>query len=187
MVERIARGRELAERKEAAESERLFGEATKSSATPTDWRTSEGDMAARLAEQGRCADLIVVGQYEAQGVAERRPTYLAEDLVLAAGRPVLVVPEPLRRPYQLRRVLIGWDGGRSASRAVHDSLPLLIQSRPRIEIVAFDEGRPPHALALAAHLGRYGLTADIVPAPAPPASHGAGWSANWRPRTSTCW
>ncbi len=173
-VERVAKSREQAGRAAALAAAQLFAEASKARGTPTAWRMLEGDMAGQLAELGRCADLIIVGQYESQGVAERHPTYLAEDLVLAAGRPVLVTPEQLRGPYELRRALIGWDGGREAARAVHDALPLLLAARPQIEIVAFEEGGGrPDAATLAEHLGRHGLAASLIPKPGAPASHGA--------------
>jgi nucleotide-binding universal stress UspA family protein len=48
-----------------------------------------------------------------------------EDLVVAAGRPVLVVPYAGEFAALGRRVLVAWDGSREAARAAHDALPLL--------------------------------------------------------------
>jgi nucleotide-binding universal stress UspA family protein len=75
-----------------------------------------------VAAHGRCADLLITGV--SQG-AENSATHAnASDLVLQAGRPVLVVPEGnVTSTY--RTVLVAWTDTRECRRAVADSLPAL--------------------------------------------------------------
>ena len=76
-----------------------------------------------LVTLARAADLVVYGQDSPE---YRMPTgFGAEDIVLAAGRPVLVVPYAGEFPVVGRRVLMAWDGSREAARAAHDAVPLL--------------------------------------------------------------
>ena len=71
----------------------------------------------------RAADLVIYPQNSAE---YRLPAGFApEDLVVAAGRPVLVVPYAGEFAALGRRVLVAWDGSREAARAAHDALPLL--------------------------------------------------------------
>ncbi|MGT2494563.1 hypothetical protein ACU4GD_39305 [Cupriavidus basilensis] len=51
-----------------------------------------------------------------------------ESIVLASGRPVLAIPRVGRFKTVGGRVLIAWDGGREAARAIHDALPFLRQA-----------------------------------------------------------
>ena len=49
-------------------------------------------------------------------------------MILAAGRPVLVIPRGMRR-FQPSNVLIAWKDTREARRAVRDALPFLKQAQ----------------------------------------------------------
>ncbi len=61
--------------------------------------------------------------------SERPETFIAEqfveNLIMAAERPVLVVPSSGSFTECGKHVLMAWDGSREATRAVHDSMPLL--------------------------------------------------------------
>jgi len=88
-----------------------------------DWQLFGEDESDNLLAAARAADLVIYPQ----GSAEHQlPAGLApEDLVLAAGRPILVVPYRMDGAALGRRVLVAWDGSREAARAAHDALPLL--------------------------------------------------------------
>jgi nucleotide-binding universal stress UspA family protein len=76
-----------------------------------------------LLELARGVDLVVFGQ---DSPDYRLPTgYSAREIVLGAGRPMVVVPYAFEFAEIGRRVVVAWDGSREASRAVHDALPLL--------------------------------------------------------------
>lgn len=85
------------------------------------WRAAEGDPGRLLAEAARTTDLVVTEKGEA---GELDPFGAIEHLALAAGVPVLVLP-PGGAPVPGRTVLVGWNGSREATRALHGALPLL--------------------------------------------------------------
>lgn len=120
-----------------------------------------GELFGRLA---RRFDLAVVGQAEPQQGA-------AEDLVIqgvlfGSGRPVVIVPYIHQGGLKLERVLVCWDGGRAAGRAIADAMPLLACSAA-IEVVCVASGRQPRqsdeipGVDIGEHLARHGLKIDV--------------------------
>ena len=87
-----------------------------------EWRSSIHFPSEVIAAEARAADLVVIGREALPGDVYR--TYDPGTIVLAAGRPVLVVPPGIRR-FQPSRVLIAWKDTREARRAVRDALPFL--------------------------------------------------------------
>lgn len=69
------------------------------------------------------ADLVVVGK-ETSADDQKSLGLSASDLLMTAGRPVLVAPSGLRH-LSARQVVIGWKDGPEARRAVRDALPFL--------------------------------------------------------------
>ncbi|WP_395711206.1 universal stress protein [Reyranella sp.] len=96
-------------------------------------------LASRLARESALADLIVVSLAAdgKPGDTTRQPDLC--DLVMQAGRPVLLVPsaQPLAG---LDRVLIAWKDTREARRAVADGLPLLAKAT-EVTVVAIGDSR----------------------------------------------
>jgi len=103
--------------------ERRFRGTSQLGGTASDWHLFDGGEAAELISLAMSADLVIVGQHrpEAPASAEFRP----EEIVVACGRPLLVVPYAGTFSSVGRRVLIAWDGTREATRAMHDALPLI--------------------------------------------------------------
>jgi nucleotide-binding universal stress UspA family protein len=99
---------------------------------------ADGDSAA-LIELAKSVDLTIAGQRprnsEANGAARFRP----EDIVLAAGRPVLIVPYAGAFDTVGKRILIAWDGTREATRALHDALPLFTEPEATVVFVGSHE------------------------------------------------
>lgn len=56
------------------------------------WLEAAGEVVECISEKARYADMVIIGQYEWQGAAQRHPLPVAHSLVLRCGRPVLVVP-----------------------------------------------------------------------------------------------
>jgi nucleotide-binding universal stress UspA family protein len=83
-----------------------------------EWRSSINFPREVIATEARAADLVVIGQ------GFLPDTYDPGTIILAAGRPVLVVPQDTDR-LEASRVLIAWKDKREARRAVRDALPLL--------------------------------------------------------------
>ena len=161
--------RELLEerRKEVLrEAERRFREiAQRSGGERAEWRASQSEPAAAIRLSARYADLVVAGQPEEQDEGDLRG--LADELVFSAGRPVLFVPYAGHFPELGKRVLVAWDAGREAARAVTDALPLL-QRAQTVEVCAFDpeKGRRDHGQQPGADVGlflsRHGVKVSVA-------------------------
>jgi nucleotide-binding universal stress UspA family protein len=119
-----------------------------------EWRVAHSDPAAALRLSARYADLVVAAQPEPQDEAEAR--LLADELALSVGRPLLFVPYAGRFAVSAKRVLIAWDAGREAARAVSDALPILKRAQA-VEVAVFDPEREPvnHGEQPGADIGLY--------------------------------
>jgi nucleotide-binding universal stress UspA family protein len=138
----------------------LFETRTRGTAAPTEWRVVEGHPLDIVTVHGRHADLVVLGQGRDLGEASADLSTLPADLVLAAGRPVLVVPRYGTFRSVGAEVLVAWDASREATRAVHDALPLLCRAR-KVTVLSIDPedtGEPRIAGGdVALHLARHGV------------------------------
>jgi nucleotide-binding universal stress UspA family protein len=148
----------------AAEARRDFEAAASRAGVQTiEWRRSERSALVATRLSARYADLVVVGQPDPDRTAEERlPGYFVEELVLTAGRPVLVMPYAGRFARVGARVLVAWNASREAARALADALPFL-QRAASVEVVAFepqrsgaDHGAEPGA-DIALYLARHGV------------------------------
>ena len=90
-----------------------------------EWRSSMNFPREVIATEARAADLVVIGQSLLPGDISH--TYDPGTIILAAGRPVLTVPEKINR-FEPSRILIAWKDTREARRAVRDALPFLKQA-----------------------------------------------------------
>ncbi|MGE3874516.1 MAG: universal stress protein [Parvibaculaceae bacterium] len=79
-------------------------------------------------EKGRTCDLVLVSQTE---MASRLGVELdfVPRVVMAAGRPVMVLPRESPLFAMPETVMIGWNGSREAARAVFDGLPILKRAK----------------------------------------------------------
>lgn len=143
--------------------------------TAIEWRKVEGAMHDAVLDQACYADLIVLSQGTALTDIEAPVEPLIGSIVMAAGRPVLVVPREYKGTTIGRRVLIAWKPSAEATRAVHDALPLLQQAEAvTVMRVNPDAGEPVHnpGADLATHLARHGVKVTVTPVLAPDASAG---------------
>jgi nucleotide-binding universal stress UspA family protein len=118
-----------------------------------------GDRFARIA---RRFDLAVVGQAEpgSGGVEE----LIAEATLFGSGRPLIVVPYIQKAPLKLDRVMVCWDGGRQAARAIADAMPFLEKAGTvEVVIVANERGKEDEieGADMGEHLARHGLKVDV--------------------------
>ncbi|MEO8717614.1 MAG: universal stress protein [Burkholderiales bacterium] len=131
----------------------------------SEWRASDAAPAAAMRLSARYADLLVAGQPESQDEGDLRG--LADELAFSAGRPVLFVPYAGRFAALGKRVLVAWDAGREAARAVTDALPLLERAEA-VEVCAFDpeRGRRAHGEQPGADIGlflaRHGVKVTVA-------------------------
>jgi nucleotide-binding universal stress UspA family protein len=128
-----------------------------------EWHMLNRSDLAELIQLAKAADLTVLGQYpgnDSHGATWLRP----DDVMVEAGRPVLVVPYAGIFERVGRRVLIAWDGTREANRALHDALPL-IGGAEAVTVMHvgtqqadLDRDRP-SLERIVRHLGRHGIAA----------------------------
>jgi len=118
-----------------------------------------GNQFGRLA---RRFDLSIVGQTEPGTSAVEE--MIAEAALFESGRPVIVVPYIQEAPLKLDRVMVCWDGSRSATRAIADAMPLLKRAgRVEVVIVANERGKQDEieGADMGAHLARHGLNVEV--------------------------
>lgn len=86
-----------------------------------------GFVTAELAFCARYFDLAIIGQGASNrsGDYPQLPEDTVERVILESGRPVLVIPRNGAVDPLATRIAVAWNASREASRALHDSLPLL--------------------------------------------------------------
>jgi nucleotide-binding universal stress UspA family protein len=162
--ELIQQDREQRE-KELAEAEAEFNDALRTRVRSLDWRSAVTDepLSDYLAREARGADLLITGVDKNVSVFDRSRHLNIGDLVMQAGRPVLVVPATVAR-FRFDRVLVGWKDTRETRRAITDALPILEKADDVriVEIAAPDDlDMVRERLAdVVAWLGRHGVTAE---------------------------
>lgn len=140
-----------------------------------EWRKVEGRIDEALIDQGRYADLIVLSQDNRVTDLEAPIGPTAGNILMAAGRPVLVMPKEYKGTSIGRRVLVAWKPSAEATRAVHDALPLLQQAEAvTVMRVNPDPEEPAHnpGADLATHLARHGVNVTVTPVLAPDTAAG---------------
>jgi nucleotide-binding universal stress UspA family protein len=115
--------------------------------------------------QGRSADLIIVSATDGTQASGVEFDYV-ERIVIAAGRPVLVLPFRGNAELELDDVLIGWDNGREAARAAFDALPILVKAK-NVRLGSVDEAPrgAVSAASIAETLTRHGVNVEITNIP----------------------
>ena len=88
------------------------------------WRSAIDNPAKVFARESRAADLLVVGRRPESASSQPSRHLDPGDVLLRAGRPVLVVPPGLSH-LDAAHVVIAWTDSREARRAVADAFPLL--------------------------------------------------------------
>ncbi|WP_309643498.1 universal stress protein [Phenylobacterium sp.] len=128
----------------------------------TDWRSFYQAPTEALCHTARAADLIVAGGAPLSGADYWRQADTAE-LVIRAGRPVLVAP-PAHRTFHGDRILVAWKDTREARRAVADAMPFLKRAEAIVVMEVCDEDQAhaaeSHTAEVVAHLKRHGVAAS---------------------------
>jgi nucleotide-binding universal stress UspA family protein len=150
-------------RTKAALIERNFREMLRREGLKGDWLFETGSLLQAVTRRARAADLVVVGQADPDNPLPPAARTLVEDLLMTAGRPLLLVPYAGQFESVGTSVLIGWTQTRECARAVHDALPLFVPSAKVTVLTvespgsASDDEVVPTA-DIAEHLARHGLS-----------------------------
>jgi nucleotide-binding universal stress UspA family protein len=116
-------------------AEERFHASMKGRAKQVEWRAAIDEPLSFVARECRAADLVIIGKNPEYKVVD------PSDLVMLAGRPLLIVPSETG-VLNTERILIAWKDTREARRAVFDSLPLLRLSQKAI-VAEIDEDKEP--------------------------------------------
>ena len=154
----------------AADSEKARAEADFTRLTSTaglrnvEWRTAHDDPASAVTLHARYADLVVIGQGDAEDSVDV-PEDLVARIVLAAGRPVLILPNIGSFPTIGKRILVAWNASREATRAITDAIPLL-KLADKVNVMAGDPGHGQHdkipGADIGLYLARHGVRVDVA-------------------------
>lgn len=136
----------------------------------TEWREAHGDPVPTAALHARYADLVVVGQADPRDSRSQPVGGFVEELLLSAGRPILVIPYAGRFSSVGSNVLVAWNASRESTRAVTDSLPLLARAK-KVVVMSIDpkelpgvHGDSPGA-DISLFLARHGVKVEAHPTP----------------------
>jgi len=106
-------------------------------------------------------DLAVIGQPNPD--VPGHATKTIEAALFGSGRPLLIVPYIQREPLRLDTILVAWDGGAQAARALGDAMPLLERAK-RVEVVTVGAHSPAAdeqaRSRIARHLARHAIRAE---------------------------
>ncbi|KYH00840.1 universal stress protein [Bradyrhizobium sp. DOA1] len=142
--------------------EAQFRAAMKNRGGHAEWRSAADFPARFILAQARCADIVVSGG-QSPAFSDAFALASPKDLVMQAGRPLLVVPDRANW-LDLRSVLVAWKDTPEARRAVADALPMLRKARD-VTIAAVLERDDDRSVVMAgvtdvaAWLVRHGITA----------------------------
>lgn len=149
----------------ASNARSRFEELARRSALSAETRTLRETMAGApeiFARAARRYDLSVVAQPGPD--TPNIDAMFFEAALFSSGRPVLVVPYIQKAGLTLDRIMVCWDGSRTAARAIADALPFLARSKAT-EIVTVTDGKSqldeiPGA-DIAQHLARHRINVEL--------------------------
>ena len=122
--------------------------------------------AQRLAQVARNFDLVILRQANPKNKNHALSEEVAEQVILLSGRPVFFMPYIGAHRIPCQKTMIAWDGSPTASRAVHDALPILKKNK-KVIILVVQEGKKKTAQGelladdLATHLKRHEVNAEV--------------------------
>jgi nucleotide-binding universal stress UspA family protein len=133
------------------------------SAAPQLLHTSFANAANLFGSIARRFDLAIVGQAKPDGNAVE--AMISESTLFESGRPVIIVPYIQKAPIKLDRIMVCWDGSRSAARAIADAMPLLERAKNvEVVIVTNERGKRDEieGADIGQHLARHGLKVEVT-------------------------
>lgn len=114
--------------------------------------------------QARSSDVVLVSATNPDEVTGVERDFV-EQVVMGAGRPVIVLPFTGDAVLDFNEIVLGWDGGREAARAAFDAMPILAAAK-KVRVVRADPQKDPSLRGqvpgadLAEALSRHGAKAE---------------------------
>jgi nucleotide-binding universal stress UspA family protein len=110
------------EAERAEQVEELFRTELQAHGLGGEWHLLSPGETALFIDLAKAFDLTILGQLSPE---IRSTGFRPDEIIIATGRPVLMVPYAGTFDTVGKRVLVAWDGTREAARAANDALPLL--------------------------------------------------------------
>jgi nucleotide-binding universal stress UspA family protein len=150
-------------KKRMSELEAQFRQATRNRTSHVEWRCAIDFPARYILQEARCADIIVSGA-DRGALSDPLAVASPKDLVMQAGRPLLIVPDTVSW-LDLRSVLVAWKDTPEARRAISDSLPMLCKAKNVTVAEVLEErgsqsAAVPRVRDVVAWLSRHGVSAS---------------------------
>ena len=144
-------------------AERRFREAAAAVTAGSEWRGAVDVPARMIARQARAADLIVVGPMRPEPYGFHNRAHPG-DILMQAGRPVLIVPPGLEA-LDAASIVVAWKDTRESRRVLSDALPFLKRAS-KVLVAGVCEDRDEAAAEadlkdVAGLLARHGVEASI--------------------------
>jgi nucleotide-binding universal stress UspA family protein len=163
----FAKQMESQARGKASVIEANFRELLRREGLKGDWEFELGSLIPSVTYRAQAADLLIVGQTDPDNPPPAAARTLVEDVLMTAGRPLLIVPYAGRFDTVGTNVLIGWTPTRESARAVHDALPLLAPSANVTVLTVQSAGAASDTdvlptVDIAEHLARHGLNVSAA-------------------------
>jgi nucleotide-binding universal stress UspA family protein len=139
-----------------------FAEAVRAAGIVGEFVGSEYPKGVDSPDYSHSVDLIVAPRPEGEAKALVR-SFVPDQLVSNSGVPVLVLPQEWTFGPIGQNIVVAWNASREATRAVHDSMPLLKKAH-KVTIFAFSSARSAlkaSADLMAEHLARHEVTAHV--------------------------
>jgi nucleotide-binding universal stress UspA family protein len=127
----------------------------------SEWRFSENEVGESLMLHARHASLALVGP--PARLSEPITTLsLSESVILASGRPVVLLPIDWPPDRIAQRIVVGWNGSREATRAIAGAMPFLVNATA-VYLIVVPEAKISSLLGaepggdISRHLARHGV------------------------------
>ncbi|WP_407178681.1 universal stress protein [Bradyrhizobium sp. STM 3562] len=146
-----------------ARTAELVQSAARDAGVSCDILSTENEPASLRERMIRCSQVHDILIIDVRGPLDSPRKELVEAALFGSGRPIVLVP-PNTPLLAGGRIVIAWDGTRSAVRAVHDALPLLVKSREVLVVSVIDDkafSTPHSGPALCRHLARWHVDAKF--------------------------
>lgn len=163
VVQRVLTGHDDAVAKIAAEAQGKFEAACADAGVEHGWRMVSGDSPQAFLALTRRSDLTIFPRQAKACLSEHGLT--AAQVTLASGGPVLITPDDDYAPSVGRRVLVAWNGGREAARALQDAWPVLERAEMVHVLTVSPEGEGGPDGLLQSLLARHGVKAELITDP----------------------
>ncbi|MCP5072086.1 MAG: universal stress protein [Rhodobacteraceae bacterium] len=105
----------------------IFDKYAISQLTNWEWRQPSpggSTISKTVVNHASCVDLVVLAQ-PAQDTNFLEPDLVFEMVLMASGRPVLVIPEGFQSKTVGTQIAVAWNGTRESARAAFDAIPLM--------------------------------------------------------------